>query len=99
MLQGIDTTLVLLALGILILVLGIALKYGMKNNLGLLLVVVSIGWLFTIGLYYGLVSAGLYGTAGEAGGYVTNIIGILLFVGGILGILYFVKMKGGSGGT
>ncbi|MEQ9716051.1 MAG: hypothetical protein ACTSSP_03845 [Candidatus Asgardarchaeia archaeon] len=89
----------LLVLGIIILVVGLVLKFGMKKNFGMLLLVVGIGWLITFGFYFALVAAGVYGLQGAAGGYANNIIGAILFIVGIVGIIYFVKMKGGAGGA
>jgi len=71
----------------------------MKKNFGMLLLVVGIGWLITFGFYFALVAAGVYGLQGAAGGYANNIIGAILFIVGIVGIIYFVKMKGGAGGA
>lgn len=89
----------LLVLGIIILVVGLVLKFGMKKNFGMLLLVVGIGWLITFVFYFALVAAGVYGLQGAAGGYANNIIGAILFIVGIVGIIYFVKMKGGAGGA
>lgn len=89
----------LLVLGIIILIAGFVLKFSMKKNFGMLLLVVGIGWLITFGFYFALVAAGVYGLQGAAGGYVNNIIGAILFIVGIVGIIYFVKMKGGAGGA
>ncbi|MGQ4834654.1 MAG: hypothetical protein ACP6IS_12285 [Candidatus Asgardarchaeia archaeon] len=89
----------LLVLGIIILVVGVVLKYSMKKNIGLLLLVVGIGWLITFGFYFALNAAGIYGLQGEQAGFANNIIGGLLFILGIIGIYYIVKKKGAEGGA
>ncbi len=84
----------LLVLGIIILLVGIYLKYSMQKNIGLLLLVIGIAWLVTFGFYFVLNAVGIYGAQGAEAGFANNIIGVILFVVGIIGIYYIVKKKG-----
>jgi hypothetical protein len=77
-------------IGVIILLIGIAL-YAARKKGGLMLTLIGGLWLFTMGLYYGLVATKLYGSRS----ILLNVIGIIiLIVGATLSIVYIKKYLG-----
>ena len=85
-----DQYAVLTVIGVIILLIGIAL-YVAKKKGGLMLTLLGALWLFTMGLYYGLAAAKLYGSSS----ILLNVIGIIILIlGTAISIIYIKKYLG-----
>ena len=79
----------ILAIGIILLVLGIGLAAA-KKGVGKGLAVMGVLWLIAFGIYFSLLSAGVY----PEGGAVTDLhrgIGAIIVILGLLGGIYAVR--------
>lgn len=89
----VDPILILDAIGAIVLIVGLAL-IAAKRRFGYLVALLGVLWLFTMGLYYWLMSAGIYGKTAAEAGYVTNAVGmVLVIVGLVIGSYAVGKVK------
>ena len=72
-----------IAIGVIILIAGLALTAS-KTRGGLMLLVMGVLWLAAFGLYLALLSVGIYGKVGAEGGYIPNLIGLVLLIVGVV---------------
>ncbi len=86
---------ILLGLGVIMIVAGVALLYGLKRRVGAALMLMGGGWIFTMLLYGFLKWKGLYGVNPAEAGYIHNIIALILIIVGLVGGIYWIKKAKG----
>ncbi len=86
---------ILWALGAIFLLIGLLLKYGMKQALGMPLVFIGIIWIIVLLGYHLFTKLGIYGKQPSEIGYATNIISaVIIIIGLAIGWIAVKKAKG-----
>ena len=86
---------ILWALGVVFLLIGLLLKYGMRQALGMPLVFIGIIWIVVLLGYHLLTKLGVYGKQPAEIGYVTNIISaVIIIIGLVIGWIAVKKARG-----